>query len=135
MSSLVSIGAGDGKRKGEQSEPVVAVPKDRIGVTEKAAQKIGQIAEREGKPGQILRVGIQGGGCSGLSYLFSFTEVPEARDRVFEAFGAKVCVDPKSMIYLGGTVLEWQESLMKSGFVLKNPNEVKSCSCGESFSV
>jgi iron-sulfur cluster assembly protein len=93
------------------------------------------LAEREGKAGQLLRVAIQGGGCSGLSYLFSFVDKPEARDKVFEAYGAKVCIDPKSMIYLGGTVLEWQESLMKSGFVLKNPNEVKSCSCGESFSV
>ena len=131
--TLTSIGSK--KHPAKDDSPPVVVPKDQIGVTEKAAQKIGQIAEREGKPGQMLRVGIQGGGCSGLSYLFSFIEKAEPRDKIFEAYGAKVVVDPKSMIYLGGTVLEWQESLMKSGFVLKNPNEVKSCSCGESFSV
>jgi len=115
--------------------PAMIVPKDKIALTERAAQKIGQLAEREEKLGQLLRVGIQGGGCSGLSYTFSFTPAPDARDKVFEAYGAKVVVDPKSLLYLGGSVLEWQESLMKSGFVLKNPNEVKSCSCGESFTV
>ncbi len=135
MSGLTSIGTRSSKKAEEQKGPGIVVAKDQLGVTEKAAQKIGQIAEREGKAGQVLRVGIQGGGCSGLSYTFSFTSQPEGRDKVFEAYGAKVCVDPKSMIYLGGTVLDWQESLMKSGFVLKNPNEVKSCSCGESFSI
>lgn len=134
MTQLTSIGSKKQHSGGEKPAQIV-VPKDQVALTEKAAAKIGQIAEREGKPGQLLRVGIQGGGCSGLSYLFSFTAAPESRDKVFEAFGAKVCVDPKSLLYLGGTVLDWQESLMKSGFVLKNPNEVKSCSCGESFSV
>ena len=134
MSQFVSIGAKKHPMKDETSTDIV-VPKDQLALTERAAQKIGQIAEREGKPGAMLRVGIQGGGCSGLSYVFSFVDKAEARDKTFEAYGAKVVVDPKSMLYLGGTVLEWQESLMKSGFVLKNPNEVKSCSCGESFSV
>lgn len=133
MTQLTSIGTK--KKADEEKAPPIVVPKDQLALTEKAAQKIGQLAEREGKVGHTLRVGIQGGGCSGLSYTFAFTEKPEARDKVFEAYGAKVCVDPKSMLYLGGTVLDWQESLMKSGFVLKNPNEVKSCSCGESFSV
>ena len=133
MTQLTSIGTQ--KKPEEQKGPDIVVPKDQLALTEKAALKIAQLAEREGKSGQTLRVGIQGGGCSGLSYTFAFTEKPEARDKVFEAYGAKVCVDPKSMLYLGGTVLEWQESLMKSGFVLKNPNEVKSCSCGDSFSV
>lgn len=117
------------------TEPAIIVPKDKIALTERAAQKIAALAEKEGKVGQLLRVGIQGGGCSGLSYTFSFTPGPDARDKVFDAYGAKVVVDPKSLLYLGGSVLEWQESLMKSGFVLKNPNEVKSCSCGDSFSV
>lgn len=133
MSGLTAIGSSR-KKPEEKAEPIV-VAKDKLALTERAAQKIGQIAERDGKAGQLLRVGIQGGGCSGLSYTFSFVAAPEARDKVFDAYGAKVCVDPKSMLYLGGTVLDWQESLMKSGFVLKNPNEVKSCSCGDSFSV
>jgi iron-sulfur cluster assembly protein len=128
-------GIGTKKAPAASSEPAIIVPKDRLALTERAAQKIAQLAEREEKVGQMLRVGIQGGGCSGLSYNFSFTPGPDARDKVFEAYGAKIVVDPKSLLYLGGSVLEWQESLMKSGFVLKNPNEVKSCSCGESFTV
>lgn len=117
------------------TEPAVIVPKDKIALTERAAHKIAALAEKDGKVGQFLRVGILGGGCSGLSYTFSFTTTPDPRDKVFDAYGAKIVVDPKSLLYLGGSVLEWQESLMKSGFVLKNPNEVKSCSCGDSFSV
>ncbi len=134
MTNLTSIGSKKTQVQ-EQKGPDIVVPKDQLAITERAAQKVLALAEREGKVGQTLRVGIQGGGCSGLSYTFAFTDKPEARDKTFEAYGAKVCVDPKSILYLGGTVLEWQESLMKSGFVLKNPNEVKSCSCGESFSV
>jgi iron-sulfur cluster assembly protein len=111
------------------------VPKTSVAITERAAKKVQQMAEREGKPNQTLRVGIQGGGCSGLSYTFAFTTVTEERDQLFAAFGVQVVVDPKSMRFLGGTVLDWQESLMKSGFVLRNPHEVKSCSCGDSFSV
>ena len=136
------LGIGSTKRKAEEAAasetspveiPVVA--KNQIALTERAARKILQLAERDEKSGQFLRVGIQGGGCSGLSYTFQFTPAPETRDVVFAAYGAKVCVDPKSLLFLGGSVLEWQESLMKSGFVLKNPHEVKSCSCGESFTV
>jgi iron-sulfur cluster assembly accessory protein len=111
------------------------VPKEAVAMTDRAAKKILQLAEREGKTGQVLRVGIQGGGCSGLSYTFSFTNGPDSHDKAFAGFGATIVVDPKSMRFLGGTVLDWQESLMKSGFVLKNPNEVKNCSCGESFSI
>jgi len=129
---LTGIGS---KKTPASTEPAIVVPKDRLALTERAASKITQLAEREEKIGQLLRVAIQGGGCSGLSYTFSFTPGPDARDRVFEGYGQKIVVDPKSLLYLGGSVLEWQESLMRSGFVLKNPNEVKSCSCGESFTV
>jgi iron-sulfur cluster assembly protein len=123
------------KKAAASTEPAIVVPKDKIALTERAAQKIAALAEKEGKVGQLLRVGILGGGCSGLSYTFSFTPTGDARDKIFDAYGAKIVVDPKSLLYLGGSVLEWQESLMKSGFVLKNPNEVKACSCGDSFSV
>lgn len=129
---LTGIGS---KKAPASTEPAIVVPKDRLALTERAAQKITQLAEREEKVGHLLRVAIQGGGCSGLSYTFTFTPGPDTRDRVFEGYGQKIVVDPKSLLYLGGSVLEWQESLMRSGFVLKNPNEVKSCSCGESFTV
>ena len=126
-------GIGSSKKTAESAPVVVA--KDQVAITERAARKIAQLAEREGKQGQFLRVGIQGGGCSGLSYTFAFADKFEARDRTFEGHGQKIVVDAKSLLYLGGSVLDWAESLMKSGFVLKNPHEVKSCSCGESFSV
>ncbi|MBI1945464.1 MAG: iron-sulfur cluster assembly accessory protein [Deltaproteobacteria bacterium] len=128
---LTGIG---GKKKPAEAAPVV-VAKDQVGITERAAKKIAQLAEREGRQGQLLRVGIQGGGCSGLSYTFAFADKAEARDRIFDGYGQRIVVDAKSLLYLGGSVLDWTESLMKSGFVLKNPHEVKSCSCGESFSV
>ena len=134
---LTSIGS---KKKPEEARAdpaakAVVVPKDQLALTEAAAKKIPLLREREGKPGHMLRVGIMGGGCSGLSYTFAFVEAAEARDKVFEGFGERIVVDPKSLLYVGGSVLDWQESLMKSGFVVKNPHEVKSCSCGESFSV
>lgn len=128
---LTGIG---GKKQPAEAAPIV-VAKDQLAITERAARKIAQLAEREDKRGQLLRVGIQGGGCSGLSYTFAFADKPEARDRVFDGYGQRIVVDAKSLLYLGGSVLDWQESLMKSGFVLRNPHEVKSCSCGESFSV
>jgi iron-sulfur cluster assembly protein len=128
---LTGIGS---KKKPVEAAPVV-VAKDQVALTERAALKIGQLAEREGKVGQMLRVGIQGGGCSGLSYTFAFADKAEARDKVFDGYGQHIVVDAKSLLYVGGSVLDWQETLMKSGFVLKNPHEVKSCSCGESFSV
>lgn len=128
---LTGIGA---KKKAPDTASVV-VAKDQVALTERAAQKISQLAARDGRVGQMLRVGIQGGGCSGLSYTFAFADKAEARDRVFEGYGQQIVVDAKSLLYVGGSVLDWTESLMKSGFVLKNPHEVKSCSCGESFSV
>lgn len=126
---------GIGSKKKAADTSAIAVAKDQVALTERAAHKISQLAEREGKQGQLLRVGIQGGGCSGLSYTFAFADHPEARDRVFDGYGQRIVVDAKSLLYVGGSVLDWQESLMKSGFVLRNPHEVKSCSCGESFSV
>lgn len=126
---------GIGSKKKPADAAPVAVAKDQVALTERAAQKIAQLAARDGKTDALLRVGIQGGGCSGLSYTFAFADKAEARDRVFEGYGQRIVVDAKSLLYIGGSVLDWQESLMKSGFVLKNPHEVKSCSCGESFSV
>jgi len=89
-----------------------------------------------------LRVGVQGGGCSGLSYNIRFDTQPRERDRVYE-FGApgefgvvpiRVFVDPKSFIYLHGMVLDYEETLMRQGFNFINPNSTKSCGCGSSFS-
>src|SRR5215475_12134574 len=81
-----------------------------------------------------LRVGIQGGGCSGLSYNIRFDSQPRERDRIFQFEDVRVFVDPKSFIYLHGMTLDYQETLMQQGFVFTNPNASKSCGCGTSFS-
>src|SRR4029077_7291952 len=107
-----------------------------IQITEKALKRIRVAMAKEGvSPEQGgLRVGIQGGGCSGLSYNIRFDSQPRERDRVFQFGGVRVFVDPKSFIYLHGMTLDYQETLMQQGFAFVNPNVNKSCGCGTSFS-
>ncbi len=96
-------------------------------------QKIREAFAREGVSGG-LRLGVLGGGCSGLSYQFKFAPEPRPRDQVFEFDGVKVFVDPKSILFLDGMTLDWHDSLLQSGFVFQNPHATKSCGCGTSFS-
>jgi iron-sulfur cluster assembly protein len=107
-----------------------------VQVTERALAKIRSAMAKENvSPEQGgLRLGVSGGGCSGLSYQIRFDSKPRERDRVYEFEGVRVFVDPKSFIYLAGMVLDWEESLMKQGFNFINPNSSKSCGCGSSFS-
>lgn len=104
-----------------------------IQVTPKAVAKIKQAFAREGVAGG-LRLGVLGGGCSGLSYQIKFEPKERPGDNVFEFDGVRIFVDPKSMVYLRGTTLDYKESLMYSGFVFDNPNADKTCGCGTSFS-
>jgi len=106
-----------------------------IALTEKAADKIRQLLAREGVPSDTggLRVGVQGGGCSGLSYAMRLDTQARAKDQVFEAHGARIFVDPKSFLYLNNTTLDYVEELMKQGFVFHNPAAARSCGCGSSF--
>ena len=104
-----------------------------IQVTEKATERIRQIVAKEiGSAG--LRLAVQGGGCSGFSYVFKLESKERASDHVFGSGDAKVLIDPKSFVYLDGLTLDYKESLMQSGFVIDNPNAQKTCSCGTSFS-
>lgn len=115
--------------------PTAEAPKG-ITVTEKAIEHIKLAMQKENiAPDQGgLRLGVQGGGCSGLSYVIKFDTQPRERDRVFMYGDVRVFVDPKSFIYLHGMVLDWEETLMQRGFVFSNPNAKKSCGCGTSFS-
>jgi iron-sulfur cluster assembly protein len=106
---------------------------NEIAVTPKAIEKIRQTFHKMGVAGG-LRLGVLGGGCSGLSYQFKFEPAPRAKDRVFDFDGVQIFVDPKSILYLHGMTLDYKESLMQSGFVFENPNAKKSCGCGTSFS-
>ena len=107
-----------------------------ITVTEKAIAKIRSAMAKEGISLEQggLRLGVQGGGCSGLSYNIRFDTQPRERDRIFQFGDVRVFVDPKSFIYLHGMTLDYQETLMQQGFVFVNPQATKSCGCGTSFS-
>ena len=106
-----------------------------IEITERAAGKINEILDEEQKPGFGLRVGVKGGGCSGLSYSLSIDEAPGEGDQVYEDHGVKLFVDPKSLLYLAGTHLDYTDGLNGSGFKFENPNATRSCGCGSSFGV
>lgn len=113
-----------------------AAPIKGIQVTDKAVAKIRAAMAKEGISAAEggLRLGVQGGGCSGLSYNIRFDTQPRERDRIFQFGDVRVFVDPKSFIYLHGMILDYQETLMQQGFVFVNPNSTKSCGCGSSFS-
>ncbi len=108
-----------------------------IKVSEIAVKKAQSLMEEEGKnPAEsFIRVGVKGGGCSGLSYDLSFDSELREEDKVFEDNGMKVVVDKKSFLYLIGTELDYSGGLNGKGFVFKNPNANRTCGCGESFSV
>jgi iron-sulfur cluster assembly protein len=106
-----------------------------IQLTESAARKIREGLDKEGLAEGGLRLGIKGGGCSGLNYVLRFEAGQRPGDKVFEAHGVRLFVDFKSLLYLKGTTLDWQGDLMQQGFTFVNPNARKTCSCGISFTV
>jgi iron-sulfur cluster assembly protein len=107
-----------------------------VQVTERALERVRAAMEKEGISPQQggLRLGVQGGGCSGLSYNIRFDTQPRERDRVFQFGDVRLFVDPKSFIYLSGMILDYENTLMKQGFNFVNPNASRSCGCGSSFS-
>lgn len=110
----------------------VALPPP-LSLTEKAAEMVKKAAEQEGLAGYGLRVGVIGGGCSGLQYLLDFVQEPSSEDFVSEHHGVQLFVDPFSAGHLAGTVIDYVDGLHGSGFKFDNPNIVKSCGCGSSF--
>ena len=117
------------------SAPAAPKPAGITG-TPKAVKRIRAVLDKEGiSPAEGgLRLGIQGGGCSGLSYIIKFDTQPRERDRIFDFDGIRVFVDPKSFVYLHGMTLDYEETLMRQGFTFSNPNSSRSCGCGTSFS-
>jgi iron-sulfur cluster assembly protein len=105
-------------------------------VTERAIKRIRVAMAKEGVSPEEggLRLGVMGGGCSGLSYSIKFDTRPRERDRIYEFNGVRVFVDPKSFLYLHGMTLDYEETLMRQGFNFINPNSSRSCGCGSSFS-
>ena len=106
---------------------------EQLTLDDSAIEAIKALFKRQGKEGYAFRIGIIGGGCSGLQYQFSVADTPADDDLVVSRDGVTVVVDPKSAVFVNGSVLVYERSLMKEGFVVKNPNAGQSCSCGESF--
>ena len=107
-----------------------------ITVSENAKQHALSLIAQENKPeGTFIRVGVDGGGCSGLSYKLEFDNVIKEGDQIFEDKGIKIAVDKKSFLYLIGTELDYAGGLNGKGFVFNNPNATRTCGCGESFGV
>ena len=105
-----------------------------ITLTPTALQEVKRLIEKEQKSNRGLRVGVKGGGCSGMSYVLAIDEAtPKQYDTVFEQDGIKVVIDAKSHLYLDGTTIDYKTSVMGGGFEFNNPLAKKSCGCGHSF--
>jgi iron-sulfur cluster assembly protein len=119
-----------------ETKPSAGAPSRGLQVTERAIKRIRVAMAKEGVSPEEggLRLGVMGGGCSGLSYSIKFDTRPRERDRIYEFDGVRVFVDPKSFLYLHGMTLDYEETLMRQGFNFVNPNSSRSCGCGSSFS-
>ena len=111
-------------------DPIVGVR-----LTPKAVEMAKSALVKRGTPNSSLRLGVRGGGCSGVSYAIEFSDKVRERDNVYDFSGLRVIVDPKSLVYLRGAVLDYEVTLMQHGFKFVNPNEKSSCGCGESFTI
>lgn len=113
------------------------IAENAVLITENAAREIRKIIEEQELDASKvrLRVGVKGGGCSGFSYVLDLTETEKETDEVFEQEGIKIVCDPKSMLYLGGTTIDFKDEIMGRGFVFQNPNASTTCGCGSSFAV
>ena len=106
-----------------------------ITVTEKAKNKAIELMTAENRADSFIRVGVEGGGCSGLSYKLEFDNQIKDGDKVFEDKGVRIVCDRKSFLYLVGTELDFSDGLNGKGFQFHNPNATRTCGCGESFAV
>ena len=105
-----------------------------VKVTDPASVKLRSLLARQGRPQGALRVAVIGGGCSGLQYKMDLVDGPANRDIMVESAEVRVVIDPKSALFVSGSLLDYSDDLQKGGFKVTNPNAVAHCSCGESFS-
>ena len=105
-----------------------------VKITDPASGKLRSLLAKQGRPQGALRVAVIGGGCSGLQYKMDLVDGPANRDIMVESAGVRVVIDPKSALFVSGSLLDYSDDLQKGGFKVTNPNAVAHCSCGESFS-
>ncbi len=142
MSNMVTIGAQSSQEAAALPQPPTSGPGSApppgqgLQLTERAIKRVRVAMAKEGVSPEEggLRLGVMGGGCSGLSYSIKFDTQPRERDRIYDFDGVRVFVDPKSFLYLHGMTLDYEETLMRQGFNFINPNSSRSCGCGSSFS-
>jgi iron-sulfur cluster assembly protein len=137
MDEIVSIGSKQNASATQAGATAAVAPAEGLQVTASAVKRIRVILAKEGISTEEggLRLGVKGGGCSGMSYVIAFDAHPRERDRIFTFDGVRVFIDPKSFVFLNGMTLEFEETLMRQGFNFINPNSTRSCGCGTSFSV
>ena len=103
-----------------------------ITITDRAREKIKTLLRKRQTPDHYLRIGLQGGGCSGYMYKYEFADAPVEKDKVFEFDDIKICIDIKSYLFLNGMEIDYEEDLIKSGLVFNTPSAKRTCGCGES---
>ena len=118
------------------TKPRAPRPKPQaMSVTPAAAERVQALMDKRGKPTAGIRIGVRSKGCSGLSYTLEYADEKTAFDEVVEAHGVRLFIDPKAMMFILGTEMDYVEEQLQSGFVFRNPNEKGRCGCGESFHV
>jgi len=137
MPDIVRIGSNSSAEPATANSAADASPAADLQVTPNAVKRVRAILAKEGISPEEggLRLGVKGGGCSGMSYAIGFDAHPRDNDNIFTFDGVRVFIDPKSFIYLRGMTLDYEESLIRQGFNFINPNSTRSCGCGSSFSV
>ena len=106
-----------------------------MSLTERAADRVKEIMSGAERPALGLRVGVKNGGCAGMSYTMEWAEAAAPYDEIIEDRGVKILIDPKAILFLLGTEMDFETSKLSSGFVFKNPNQTSSCGCGESVAI
>ncbi|MBM3519473.1 MAG: iron-sulfur cluster assembly accessory protein [Alphaproteobacteria bacterium] len=103
-----------------------------LALTEAAAKRLGEIMARAETPSAGLRIGVKNGGCAGMEYTMEWAATANPLDEVIEDRGVRILIDPKAVLFLIGTEMDYQTGALKSGFVFNNPNQISACGCGES---
>jgi len=136
-----AVASAAGKSEPHSAQEKTDAPKRNLAVSDAAVDAIRRQVQKRGTPDAAIRVGVRGGGCSGFSYVIEYDDKPPRNGDIVLTFAeegkpaVRVVCDKKSILYLAGSVLDWEKTLMYTGFKFKNPQEASRCGCGHSFTV